>query len=110
MLEFEIKYSFIKTTQVVKIFDQRESQLLAFFRGDLLFVFNLNPSKSFKDLNLNVVSGKYKIVLNTDSDLFGGHSRVDDNMIYYSCGADLKIYLPARTGIVFQRVKSRKVY
>ncbi len=110
MLELEMNYSFINSTRPVKVFEMSEAQLLAFSRGDLLFVINLNPVGSFKDLSIKVVPGKYKIVLNTDSTMFGGHGRVDDSMLYYSSGADLKIYLPARTGIVFKRLKSRTVY
>lgn len=110
MLNLEKKYSFANYTPVVKIFDNRKAQLLAFTRGDLLFVFNFNPDKSFKDLCIKVYPGKYIIVLNTDNEKYGGHSRVDNNMTYYSNGTDLNIYLPARTGIVFKRVESRKVY
>jgi 1,4-alpha-glucan branching enzyme len=39
---------------------------LAFERGSLLFVFNLNPAKSYKDYGMEVYPGTYRCILDTD--------------------------------------------
>jgi hypothetical protein len=39
-----------QATPVEKLWDKDDDQVLAFKRGDLVFVFNFNPSKSFSDV------------------------------------------------------------
>ena len=52
--------------------------------GLFLFVFNFNPTQSFTEYGIPLGSGKYQIVLNTDSGRFGGHDLVDENIPYYT--------------------------
>jgi 1,4-alpha-glucan branching enzyme len=92
-------------------------QVLFFERGLLVFAFNFNPTKSFTDYGFGVEPGKYKIMLNSDSGEFGGQGLVDSSLLYYSLPDQsaaprqmLKIYLPARTALVFKRFPSRKIY
>lgn len=92
-------------------------QVLAFSRGDYLFVFNFNPNRSFTDYGIPVSAGKYKLVLSTDQPEFGGFDRVDQAHMYYSQALPLDhkqhqllLYLPARTGLVFQRMPIRSVH
>ena len=90
-------------------------QVLAFHKDDYVFVFNFNPFVSFEGYGIPVPKGKYKIVLTTDDKKFGGFDRVDKSYIYYSENIpfserhQIKIYLPARMAIVFQRQKIKKV-
>jgi len=95
---------------VEKIWDNEGDQILAFSRGDLLFVFNFNPEKSFTDYGLLVPKGCYRTVLNTDNIVFGGFGLADDAIehftvpdpLYANDGKEwLKLYLPARTGMAF---------
>lgn len=41
-----------QATPVEKLWDKDDDQVLAFKRGDLVFVFNFNPSKSFSDYGI----------------------------------------------------------
>ena len=87
-------------------------QVLAFRRNGLVFVFNFNPEKSFTDYAIEVDPGKYKIVLSSDNDKFGGYSRVDDSLEYFSSKSGreyydshiIQLYLPGRTALVLQRM------
>lgn len=87
-------------------------QVLAFRRKGLLFVFNFNPEKSFTDYAIEVEPGKYTIVLSSDNDIFGGYSRVDDSLEYFSSKSGreyydahmIQLYLPGRTALVLRRV------
>jgi 1,4-alpha-glucan branching enzyme len=83
----------------------------------LLFVFNFNPEVSFTDYGIPV-TGKFRIVLNTDDPSFGGFNRIDSKTAYISIRKAarniinaplyLYLYLPARTAIVFKKEPIRR--
>ncbi|MDY0286317.1 MAG: alpha amylase C-terminal domain-containing protein, partial [Bacteroidales bacterium] len=89
-----------------------EDQVLAFRRKQLLFVFNFSPSQSYTDYAIEAESGKYRIVLSSDFDGFGGFNRVDTTLSYFTMKAGreyydphvLKLYIPNRVVIVMERV------
>ncbi|TAJ12967.1 1,4-alpha-glucan-branching enzyme [Marinilabiliaceae bacterium JC017] len=94
-----------------------DDQVMAFSRGDYVFVFNFNPARSFTGYGIAVAEGKYKTVLTTDQPDFGGFDRVDMSHLYYSQpiehGGDhhqILLYLPARMAMVLKRQKIRRVY
>ena len=89
-------------------------QVLAFGRGDLVFVFNFNPTQSFSDYGFLVPKGSYKTVLDSDSIEYGGYGRVDDGMEHFTLKDNLykkqrkewlKLYLPTRSAIVLKKVR-----
>ena len=97
---------------VRKLWEKDDDQVLAFMRGDLVFVFNFNPSKSFDGYGILTPPGKYEVVLDTDSPRFGGYGNIDDSVshltvtdkLYAPAGVEwLKLYLPARTAMVLRR-------
>ena len=57
-------------TPVQEIWHNDGDQVLAYSRGDLIFVFNFNPTKSFTDYGFLVPTGSYSIILNTDNPAF----------------------------------------
>lgn len=100
------------TTPVVKIWDKDDDNVLAYMRGDLIFIFNFNPEKSFSGYGFLAPQGEYKIVLDSDNIEFGGFGRVDDSVSHFTQYDELyaihnkgwlKTYLPARTAIVLQK-------
>ena len=100
---------------VVEYWHNDGDQVLAFGRGDLVFVFNFNPTRSFSDYGFLVPRGSYKTVLDSDSIEFGGYGRVDDKMEHFTLMDPLykkqrkewlKLYLPARTAIVLKKVRA----
>lgn len=97
--------------------DNRGDQVLVFERKNHLFVFNFNPNKSFTDYGINVGAGKYQVVLNSDSPLFGGFNRIDEKLIYFAARSGklstsyyLKLYIPSRCAIVFKKLPAKSVY
>ena len=85
-----------------------DDKILSFTKNDLVFVFNFNPIKSFENYFIPALkSGKYKVILNTDSEKFGGFNRVGEEYIYKTEKEKVgfNCYLPNRTAIVFKRVK-----
>ncbi len=101
-------------TPVVEVWHNDGDQILAFFRGDLLFVFNFSPTNSYTDYGFIVPQGGYDVVLNTDSSLYGGNDLADDSLrhftnydpIYEKDGKGwLKLYIPARSAVVLRKSK-----
>ena len=66
-----------------RIYENNNDKVIAFMRGDLLFVFNFHPTSSFTDYGIPV-KGKFRIVLDTDDPAFGGFNRIDRNSYYTS--------------------------
>ena len=97
---------------VVEIWHNDGDQVLAFMRGDLLFVFNFSPTQSFTDYGFLVPTGSYDVVLNTDAQEFGGHGFADDTMTHFTNFDPLyvkdhkewlKLYIPARSAVVLKK-------
>ena len=87
-------------------------QVLAFMRGDLIFVFNFSPTQSFTDYGFLVPTGSYEVVLNTDATQFGGHGFADDSVVHMTNFDPLyvkdrkewlKLYIPARSAVVLKK-------
>ncbi|KAG0366767.1 alpha-1,4-glucan branching enzyme [Gamsiella multidivaricata] len=83
-------------------------KLLVFDRAGAVFIFNFHSTKSFTDYRVAVPEpGKYKILLNTDEERFGGHARVSNDSEYFStpepwAGRNqfIQVYIPCRTALV----------
>ncbi len=99
---------------VQEIWHNDGDQILAFSRKDLIFVFNFSPNRSFTDYGLLVPEGSYSIVLNTDSERFGGNALVDETQTHFTQydrlharrkKGWLMLYLPARTAMVLKKNK-----
>ncbi len=104
----------VEKTPVQEIWHNDGDQILAYTRGDLLFVFNFNPTQSFTDYGFIVKQGAYDVVLNTDAKEFGGNGLADDSVrhftnydpIYEQDGKGwLKLYIPARSAVVLRKAK-----
>jgi len=88
----------------------QDDKVIVFSKGELLFVYNFHPAKSFEGYFIQTgEKGKYKVVLSSDDSSFGGYDRVDNNYVY-SAGSDpcgmigFKCYLPSRTAFVLKKV------
>ena len=102
---------FIKTP-VQEIWHNDSDQVLAFMRGNLVFVFNFNPTTSFTDYGFLVPTGAYNVVLNSDASEFGGNNLADDSVthltnydpLYVTERKEwLKLYIPARSAVVLRK-------
>ena len=106
-------YNF-QTLPVRKLWEKDDDQVLAFMRGDLVFVFNFSPTESYSGYGILAPAGKYRPVLDTDAPRFGGYGNIDDSVehftqpdaLYAPAGVEwLRLYLPARTAMVLRRMK-----
>ena len=88
---------------VEKLWDKDDDQVLAFKRGDLVFVFNWAPFKSYTDYGFLAPEGEYEVVLSSDNKKFGGFGNIDEGIRHFTQHDELyaddhkgwlKLYLP----------------
>ncbi|KRX56118.1 1,4-alpha-glucan-branching enzyme [Trichinella sp. T9] len=81
-----------------------QDKVIAFERANLLFVFNFHVNKSYTDYKIGVnKSGKYKMILDSDAEEFGGHQRLDSSCEWFTFPHEyanranhLCVYAPSR--------------
>lgn len=116
MIETVSQVRNFQSLPIEKLWEKDDDQILAFGRGDLIFVFNWNPSKSFEGYGFLAPAGEYETVLTSDAERFGGYENVNPSVnhftqpdpLYSPSGKGwLKLYIPSRTAIVLRKVKSK---
>ena len=88
------------------------AKLLVFRRGSLVFLFNFHPSASVADFEVEVPPGTYRGILDTDAAAYDGQARIAAGQDYPCAGRVIgrelrhfiRVYLPARTALVVERV------
>jgi 1,4-alpha-glucan branching enzyme len=88
-----------------------DQKILAFARNDLFFVFNFHPSHSFFNYRMDAPEGAYRLILDTDQALFGGHDRVVKDQIFFTAPEGdagsvrhrLSLYLPSRAALMLEK-------
>jgi 1,4-alpha-glucan branching enzyme len=114
MLNVEKSIKKIQKTPVQEIWHNDGDQILAYMRGDLVFVFNFSPTRSYTDYGFMVPEGSYDIVLNTDASDFGGNNLNDDSIRHFTNYDPLlkkdgkgwlQLYLPTRSAVVLKKVQ-----
>ncbi|MGB6220707.1 alpha-amylase family glycosyl hydrolase [Haloferula sp.] len=80
------------------------NKVLCARRGEVIFVFNWSTDRSIPDYKFKVPGGgKFKLALDTDDAEFGGHERLDPEVIYPVDEEDeISIYTLARTAIALR--------
>jgi 1,4-alpha-glucan branching enzyme len=115
MVSLHTDFKILDDLAVYKIYENNYDKVIAYSRGELLFVFNFSPTASFTDYGIPV-TGKFSILLDTDDPSFGGFNRIDRKTKYISIRKAslinaplyLYLYLPARTALVFKKEPIRR--
>ncbi|XP_063219264.1 1,4-alpha-glucan-branching enzyme isoform X2 [Bacillus rossius redtenbacheri] len=110
--KLEEEYGWLHKDPAYVSWKHEGDKLIVFERAELLFVFNFHPTKSFTDYRVGVESpGKYRIVLNSDDEQFGGFKSVDNTTDHLTFPENfagrqhsLLVYTPSRTALVFSRI------
>ena len=117
MLEVIKSEKNFQKTPVVEIWHNDGDQILAYTRGDLLFVFNFSPTRSYADYGFMLPEGSYDVVLNTDAKKFGGNGFADDSVEHLTNFDPLlkkdgkgwlQLYVPARSAVVLRKRQQDK--
>ncbi|PNS13878.1 1,4-alpha-glucan-branching enzyme [Sphaceloma murrayae] len=104
----EEKYGWLHSPQAYVSLKHEGDKVIVFERAGLLWIFNFHPSNSFTDFRVGVEQeGTYKIVINSDSEAFGGLNRIDETTRFFTTPFGwngrknyLQVYIPTRTAIV----------
>jgi 1,4-alpha-glucan branching enzyme len=85
-------------------------KIIVYEKGDLLFMFNFHPEKSYENYQVGTLwKSDHFVIMESDEERFGGHKRLDDaHRRWYEsynqqCDGrpnSIKIYLPSRTCII----------
>ena len=104
----------IRKFPVQEVWHNDSDQVLAYSRGDLLFVFNFSPTRSYEGYGFMMPEGAYEVVLNTDAPAYGGNGLADDTVTHFTNFDQLlqrdgkgwlQLYLPARSAVVLRKKK-----
>ncbi len=105
----------LKSSCPIRLVANEPDKVLAFLRGDFLFAFNFNPTRSFTDYGILVPPAtKWRHLFDTDELRFGGQGRIAADGMYEpelvrdaernELVQQVRLYLPARTAVVLRRV------
>jgi 1,4-alpha-glucan branching enzyme len=117
MVKLHHDFRILDKFPVNRIYQNSNDKIVAYMRGELLFVYNFHPTLSFTDYGLPV-TGRFSIILDSDDPAFDGFNRVDRSKVYISMRKAersilnaplyLYLYLPSRTALVLKRETVRK--
>ncbi len=102
---------------IQKLWDKDDDQVLAYKRGNLVFVFNFSPVNSFTDYGILAPEGEYEGVFDSDNARYGGYGNIDSEVKHLTqhdplyAGARLgwlKLYLPARSVQILRLKPARR--
>ncbi len=91
------------------IFIDNDKKVLVYERNGIIFALNFHPVNSYENYVITApASSKYKVILSTDENAFGGWDRISKETIYSANkknNRQFSIYLPARTGLCLAKTK-----
>ncbi|HEY8910218.1 MAG TPA: alpha-amylase family glycosyl hydrolase [Desulfosporosinus sp.] len=112
MIAFLKAHKVLQSDDLQNLWIDEQENLLAYKKGELIFVFNFNPTKSFTDFALPVEEpGDYQVVFDSDEVIYSGLGRIAKDYIYETkilSERDNKlgftIYVPSRTVLVLKKL------
>lgn len=96
---------------IQQLWDNEGDKVLAYQRGNLIFIYNFNGDQSYVDYGILADKGTYKVILNTDNSKYGGYDLVDESIehltlskpVHESGKEWLMLYLPARSAMILKK-------
>ena len=115
------QYGFLTAShQMISFAGQNAEQVLVAERGPLVFVFNFSPSSDLESFKIGTpASGRFRVVLDSDEDRFGGCNRIGHGVDhfthpegtpgmpetnYHNRAFSMLVAAPARTVAVYAQV------
>ncbi|HEX9061680.1 MAG TPA: alpha amylase C-terminal domain-containing protein, partial [Clostridia bacterium] len=90
----------------------QDRKIIAFRKKDFIFIFNFHPTESYPYLEIPIhESARFKVVLDTDEERFGGFSRISHDTVFESGPISINrdytgiiTYSPCRTAMVLRKI------
>jgi len=102
MLEMAKQSHLLESRDLSLLHEHNEDKVLVFQRGRTILAFNFHPDRSYSDYAASAPAGAYRMVLDSDDPLFGGHGRLIPKQTHVAAAKGLRLYLPARCALVLQ--------
>ncbi len=99
--------------QARSLWENRGDHVLMYSKGNVVFAFNFDPTRSFEGYFVPVpMVGTYEVILCTDEARFGGTERADTTYRYKATKRDdgrigFDCYLPSRCALVFDKINQK---
>ena len=114
IIHFVREYDLFSWPHIHLLYCHEDDRVLAFERGQLVFVFNFHSSVSYTDYRVDALPGEYEMVFDSDERRYGGNGRLRTDQIHFTLFDPdrfgdrnlLSLYLPARTAMVL-KLKTR---
>jgi 1,4-alpha-glucan branching enzyme len=108
MIALAKTHHLLETPSLQLLHEDSTQKVIIFKRADLIFAFNFNPHQSFTDYRFEAPPGKYRMILDSDAQKYGGHGRLDSQQAHFTIVDNtegksqnmLSIYLPSRSAYV----------
>src|SRR5665647_442779 len=84
MITLAKTYHLLETSDLQLLHEDSTQKVIIFKRADLIFAFNFNPHQSFTNYRFEAPPGKYRIILDSDAQKYGGHGRVDSQQAHFT--------------------------
>lgn len=111
MLE-EIKKNKQLGNDIFRLWLDNDRKVIAYRNKDIVYIFNFHPQNSYDSFQVPIHDkGKFKVILDTDDEEFGGLGRISKDVIYESKNLEntdydgIEIYIPSRTALALKKVK-----
>ncbi len=104
MINLIKNYSIFHAKDTRNIYIDEENKILAFKKGELIFLFNFHPTKPNREFLVRIYEkGNYKVIFHSDEREFGGFDRVSMDYTYVADSIGFKIYIPNRVALVLKK-------
>jgi 1,4-alpha-glucan branching enzyme len=108
MIALAKTYHLLETPVLQLLHEDSTQKIIIFKRADLIFAFNFNPNQSFADYRFEAPPGKYRMIIDSDAQKYGGHGRLDFQQAHFTIVDNtegknrnmLSLYLPARSAYI----------
>ncbi|MDU5504612.1 MAG: alpha amylase C-terminal domain-containing protein [Anaerococcus vaginalis] len=111
MLE-EIKKNKQLGNDIFRLWLDNDRKVIAYRNKDIVYIFNFHPQNSYDSFQVPIHDkGKFKVIIDTDDEEFGGLGRISKDVIYESKNLEntdydgIEIYIPSRTALALKKVK-----
>ena len=108
MITLTKTHNLLETPFLQLLHEESTQKVIIFKRADLIFAFNFNPHQSFTDYRFEAPPGKYRIIIDSDAQKYGGHGHLDSQQAHFTIVDNtegksqntLSLYLPSRSAYV----------
>lgn len=97
---------------IFRLWLDNDRKVIAYRNKDIVYIFNFHPQNSYDSFQVPIHDkGKFKVILDTDDEEFGGLGRISKDIIYESKNLEntdydgIEIYIPSRTALALKKVE-----